>query len=112
MKDLKEVLGESTCLKRATACEIRDREGNTLSFESNRCNPPEGKCARVGMIQGKAEYPSQSSCNWEHAEIRAIKALPEGSKPYRAILYGHLFFCNNCEDALRRAGCEQLDIAS
>lgn len=41
----------------------------------------------------------------------AIQALQEGSKPFRAVLYGHTFFCDACELALRRVGVQVFEVS-
>lgn len=102
---------ESTCQKRITVCVIYDKEGNILVVESNRCEPEGGICERLKVVEEKKNY-SEKSCNWMHAEIRAVARLFEVNKPYRAVLYGHEFFCINCEKALREAGVEVFEVAS
>ena len=104
MKTFEEVTKESTCQKRITICEIINEEGFLLARESNRCDPEGGTCHRIGLVQTKENYDLNSHCNWTHAEIMTIRALPEGSKPYQAIIYGHQFFCDNCENELRKVG--------
>lgn len=109
MKSFEQASAESTCQKRITICEIYDVEGNLLSRESNRCNPTGGICHRLGVVQQKTNYDTGSACNWLHAEMNAIAHLKEG-KPYRAVIYGHTFFCNSCENALRSVGVKELEI--
>ena len=104
-KTLKYTASESTCQKRQTICDIYDEQGVLLSRESNRCNPTGGTCHRIGVVQQK----DTSSCNWVHAEINAIYKLPNKSKPYRALLYGHSFYCDACETALKKAGVVVLE---
>ena len=111
MRTLEEVKAESTCQKRVTICEIFDKEGNLLSRESNRCSPDGGICHRLEVNQGKDNYDVNSQCNWHHAEQRAVSLLPIGSNAYRSVLYGHSFYCDACESALRGSGVEILDIA-
>lgn len=106
IKSRKQAFEESTCQKRKTMCEIYDAAGNLLARESNRCDPKDGVCQRLGVVQKKDNYDVNSSCNWTHCEINAIAALPKDSKPYRAVLYGHDFYCDNCENALKAAGVQ------
>ena len=108
---LKEVKNESTCQKRITICEIYDESGILLSRQSNRCNPKDGICQRLGIIQNKENYDIESTCNWIHAEINAINNLPKQSLPYKSILYGHDFYCNNCEIKLIENGVKILEIS-
>jgi len=110
MKSMREVIAESTCQKRVTVCEIYNYLGKLLSRESNRCNPAGGSCHRLGVSQDKSNYDKDSECNWTHAEIMAINALPKNSFPYMAILMGHRFTCLNCEEALRNAGVKKIYI--
>ncbi len=111
MKTLEEAAAESTCQKRLVVCEIYDEYGKILAVESNRCSPTGGLCHRIGVVQTKADYDVTSACNWTHAEIMAIRALPRGSyTPHRAVIYGHSYPCDACESALRRVGVEIIDI--
>lgn len=108
---MRQVHHESTCQKRTTIVELYDQTGNLLSRESNRCNPTGGTCHRLGLVQTKEGYDIHSHCNWTHAEVNALAALPAGAIPYRALLYGHSFYCDNCEGQLRKAGVQVLDVA-
>lgn len=112
VKSMEEAQSESTCQKRKVVCEIYDRDGNILARESNRCNPEGGTCHRLETTNTKSDYPVSSECNWSHAEVQAIRALPLWSKPYRSVLYGHTFYCGACEESLRTAGVEVLEIAA
>lgn len=112
MKSFDTVKNESTCLKRQVVCELYDIDDNLLSRESNRCNPPDGICSRIGLKQPKNNYDVESTCNWTHAEIMALKALKSDAKPYRAMLTGHDFFCNECEKALIKAGVVEFQIVN
>jgi hypothetical protein len=111
MKSIQEVYKESTCQKRVTIVELYDVEGNLLSRESNRCSPEGGVCHRLEVTQSKDNYDIHSHCNWIHAEIMAIQSLPENSKPYRAVLFGHDFYCDACETALKKVGVGIFDIS-
>jgi hypothetical protein len=111
MNSFYKVMRESTCKKRVTICEIYDIDNNLLSRESNRCNPDNGVCARLGVIQSKENYDVHSHCNWTHAEINAIKSLPLDCKPHKIILYGHNFLCDNCEQELRKIGVVDFEIS-
>lgn len=111
IKSIDQATTESTCQKRITMVEIYDEQNNLLSRESNRCNPSGGTCHRIGVFNGKENYPADSHCNWTHAEIMAIKSLPENSKPYKAILYGHDFYCEPCETALKNVGVKIFEVA-
>lgn len=110
-KSLQVAASESTCAKRVTVCALYDGEGNLLAVESNRCSPPGRVCGRLDVANTKQDYPSTASCNWEHAERRALAALPAGSAPRQAVLHGHDFYCNECEAALVAAGVVNLTIA-
>ncbi len=110
VKSFNTAVEESTCQKRKVICEIYDDKGNLLARESNRCNPEGGICHRLGVVQDKTNYDTESSCNWVHAEINAINALPIGSKPKTAYLYGHTFFCSACEEKLKEVGVEDFNL--
>lgn len=109
MKTHEEVAKESTCQKRLTITEIYDDKGNLLARESNRCNPSGGTCHRLSLVQSKSEYDTESHCNWIHSEINAIKSLPKDCRPYKAICYGHTFFCDACEQELRNIGVVEFE---
>lgn len=100
----------STCQKRITVVELFAEDGRILSRGSNRCAPSGGVCHRLGVVQDKDNYDVINSCNWTHAEIITIEQLPEGSKPYRAVLFGHSFYCDACVSALRAVGVEVFEI--
>ena len=105
------VAQQSTCQKRVTLCVIYDRNGRVLAADSNRCAPPDGVCQRLGVVQQKENY-STESCNWEHAEARAVAYAMKyaRSAPHRAVLYGHDFICDACENALKSIGVVEFDI--
>lgn len=100
----------STCRKRVTVCAILDADNRVISMESNRCSPPGGVCVRVGVSGTQAAYPKDSTCQWDHAEQRAVLAVPAGSRPARAILYGHDFACDTCIAALASIGIHDLQV--
>jgi deoxycytidylate deaminase len=110
MKSIEQAKAESTCQKRVTVVQIIDEKGYIVACESNRCAPEGRTCHRMGVVQGKENYDTHSHCNWAHAEINAINALPEGAKPKKAILYGHDFYCQPCEDALRAVGVTEFKV--
>lgn len=109
VKTYTEAVQESTCRKRLVICEIYNEAGELLARESNRCDPEGGKCRRIGVVQGKQDYPYESECNWTHAEIMAIRALPPDATPKSAVIYGHEFACNSCQSALSAAGVEYVE---
>jgi hypothetical protein len=110
MKTTEQAIAESTCRKRVTLCVIYDARGTVLACESNRCAPPNGECTRMSVANGKADYPSTSTCNWSHAEQRAAQAVPVGSVPTVAVLYGHDFVCGDCEAALKAIGVTTINV--
>lgn len=115
VRDFREVAGESTCQKRVTVCTLLEplEHGWLLvACESNRCEPDGGTCHRLGTKDAQATYPADSQCNWTHAEIRAIAAIPPDTKPTRAVIFGHDFPCPSCEAALRAAGIERIEVDS
>jgi deoxycytidylate deaminase len=111
LKELFEAVAtESTCQKRPVVCILVSKEGRVVSSGANRCEPEGGLCARLNINQNKENYDTTSTCNWSHAEIQAIANLPEGYKPHFAILKGHQFFCQPCEDALKAVGVTEFEI--
>jgi deoxycytidylate deaminase len=111
MKTIHEVAAESTCQKRRVVCELLNDSGERLAIESNRCNPPDGTCVRIGIVSTREGYPVHSECNWTHAEIMALRAINRtAEKPFRAIIYGHNFPCSACELALQVAGVRHIEL--
>ena len=101
---------KSTCQKRVTVVALFDIDGKLLSVGSNRCTPEGGVCERLQTVNAKADYPV-ASCNWVHAEVIALGSLPPGAIPFEAVLWGHDFFCGECEKALRERGVEVLRVS-
>lgn len=101
---VQKAVADSTCQKRATVCVLLDKDDNVVAVESNRCSP-DGVCPRLTLITSKTNYPADT-CNSEHAEVRAMK-LAKGL-PKTAIIYGHTFFCDDCEGFLRGMGVANL----
>jgi deoxycytidylate deaminase len=110
MKTTAEAIKESTCQKRVVVCELYGADNVLLARESNRCSPEGGICHRLGLSQSKENYDKESSCNWTHAEINALNSLPQGATPYRAVIHGHSFFCDACQEALGKAGVKVFEI--
>lgn len=106
-----EAAKQSTCQKRVVVCSLYDQYGNLLACESNRCAPPGGKCTRLGVESQQRGYPAESTCNWEHAEARALRALPEGAQVHRLVLTGHTFICQSCSDLFEQAGMTNVVVA-
>lgn len=104
------VATESTCQKRAVVCILVSKEGRVVSSGANRCDPPDGVCSRLGLIQNKENYDTASTCNWSHSEVQALNNIPIGLKPYKAILKGHDFYCTPCENRLKAAGVVEFEI--
>lgn len=96
------------CLKRKVVCKLFDRAGNLISEGVNQCDPEGGKCARIGIKEGKENY-SGIGCNSTHAEEIAIQKL-DGKIPYKAILTGHDFYCDPCEQKLREKGVKEFAV--
>jgi deoxycytidylate deaminase len=111
LKELIEAVArESTCQKRPVVCVLISKEGKVVSSGANTCEPEGGICARLGVVQNKENYDTTSECGWTHAEVHAIKNLPERYKAHTAVLKGHEFFCQPCEDALKEIGVENFKI--
>lgn len=110
IKDFIAAINESTCDKRTIVCELYDKDNNLLVRESNRCYPDGGRCHRMNLTQTKENYDIKSNCNWTHAEIMAINALQPHDEPKKAIVYGHDFFCESCEYALKMAGVSVFEV--
>ena len=113
MKSIEQAISESTCHKRVTVCalyeEVYPHVYYALVCESNRCCPPNGVCARLGVSQQRDGYTG-TECGSKHAEEVALAALPEGAHPRYAIIYGHIWPCIPCEEKLRAAGVTKIDV--
>lgn len=107
---IKAVATESTCKKRPVVCILLSKDGRVVSSGANTCDPPNGFCTRLGMSQDKENYDITSTCNWSHSEIQAIANIPAGFKAYKAVLKGHDFFCQPCEDKLKEIGVEEFEV--
>lgn len=99
----------SNCQKRATACVLFDAENRPAGFGWNFCAPPVSGCARLKMSQSKAGYTG-TECETIHAEIMAIRSAHPKRPPVSAVLYGHDFICQQCEDALRNFGITEMRV--
>lgn len=108
--EIRAAAGESTCLKRVTVCVLLDDAQTVIACESNRCDPPNGICQRLARKDQQETYPVTSSCNWTHAEIRAIRSAPWDAVPSVARIYGHEWPCPTCEEALRNNGIERIEV--
>lgn len=97
------------CEKRTVICRLYDANGVLLSQGRNHCDPPGGKCQRLGLIEMEQGYRGKG-CGSVHAEVDAIAKLPEGTKPLNATLEGHDFACRDCLSALHRAGVVLLEV--
>jgi deoxycytidylate deaminase len=96
---------KSTCQKRSVVCILLDKDNELVAAESNRCSPDSFFCPRLSLTTTKANYPADT-CNSEHAEVRAMKVAKR--LPKTAIIFGHTFFCDDCEGFLRGMGVENL----
>ena len=97
------------CEKRTVICRLYDANGVLISRGHNQCDPPGGRCARLGYIEMEQGYKGKG-CNSIHAEIDAISKLPEGTQPLNAVLEGHDFACRDCLSALHKAGVVLLEV--
>ena len=96
------------CEKRTVQCWLFDDSGILIAYGRNQCAPV-GKCARLDITQSKHNYTGDE-CNSIHAEVAALDMLRPGDQPKIAIIQGHDFFCNACEDSLRQAGVERFEV--
>lgn len=105
LDDLTDVMAsvKSTCLKREVTCIMTDKDNNIVSVEKNQCSPPNGVCPRLNLVTCKENYPP-NHCNSEHAEVRALKFAKR--MPTKAYLFGHKFYCDECEQLLKGFGIE------
>jgi deoxycytidylate deaminase len=109
---ISQAAGASTCQKRVVVCALYGASRQLLAIESNRCSPPNGVCCRLATANKEGDYPSNSECNWEHAEKRAIDSLLEDVRPTMAVIYGHDFACPDCQELLRSRGVRTTEIGA
>lgn len=106
MNTITQAASQSTCEKRVTVCVLLDANDTVLACESNQCQTP---CQRLSQVTSKSSYPT-ATCDTDHAELRALRALKPGDRPVRSVLYGHAFYCESCEQALRACGVGTLEL--
>ncbi len=97
------------CKKRRVYCFIYNKEGSRLAAGYNQCFPPFGECKRMNINQDQDNYTGYE-CNSIHAEVVAMSLLSKDSKPYKAVLIGHDFYCKDCEAELKKIGVKILEI--
>lgn len=98
------------CQKRVIVCVLYDADDRVVSIGTNRCNPPESGCPRLGIAYlDKSNYP-QPTCNTIHAEVDALSKLPANETAVRAVVYGHEFVCSSCEEILKEYGITNIKI--
>ena len=87
------------CLKQQTRCVIVRADGR--SYEATNQCAVDGleKCPRV--VAGCKTGAGYELCGSTHAEANAAKLAAESAHiPGTAYLYGHTYFCKECQEAL------------
>lgn len=98
------------CLKQQTRCVI-EREDGRVYEATNSCDVSGDVCPRVSA--GSKTGEDYHLCQSRHAEANCA-ALAEESRdvPGKATLYGHTYFCKDCQDALRAANVNIFEVAT
>lgn len=88
------------CLKQKTRCIIVRDNGLVVADETNACTEVGGltECPRVTACCETGE--GYHLCGSVHAEARAAMSAGHSTIPGTAYLYGHTWFCKDCQDAL------------
>lgn len=99
------------CQKRQVTCLLFDKEDRLLAVGRNECFPSGERCKSMVIGQTRSDYVNY--CNSVHAEENALKNLsPIGNAPYRALLFGHTFYCDDCRIKLQNVGVVQFGIST
>ena len=98
-----------TCAKKTVVCKIIGARGETY-IGTNDCDNPQPVCPRApGEDYTKCETVCQQR---GHAEIQALRAAGDDARAGIAILEGHTYFCQHCQEALFDAGISLIGVRS
>lgn len=94
------------CAKQRVRCEIYCLDGSII-YGENYCGQPQETCPREA---GEGYEKCKSICQQVgHAEQVAVKnAMGKDCTGAMAVLYGHTYFCMDCQHALFDAGVTYL----
>lgn len=91
-----------SCLKQLTRCVIIRANGKR--YESTNMCAVNGLSVCPRVTAGCKTGEGYELCGSEHAEARtAALAMESADVPGEAYLFGHTWFCKDCQDALSAA---------
>lgn len=98
-----------TCAKARVFLTLINPDGRTWTGE-NWCQTPQAVCPR---LPGEGYEKCKTICNQVgHAEIDALRLAGEGAKESTAILRGHTYACQSCQEAMFAAGVKLFGVAA
>jgi deoxycytidylate deaminase len=96
-------LNKKRCAKQTTVAIIENNGEYWLG--TNSCKKPQVECPRGNMPSGEGYVLCEVKCEQEgHAEIMALKAAGKKAAGGTLFLMGHVYICDNCRNALNKAG--------
>lgn len=96
------------CAKKMVKCVIVPTRGGEAVVGENWCANPQTECPRE---EGEGYEKCKTICGqMYHAEEDAIRLAGANAVGARAYLYGHTYYCRNCQEALFAAGVESLHV--
>lgn len=101
-----------TCAKVTVTCTVTSYSGRVIGIGTNACANPQPSCPRK---RGEGYEKCTSICDQQgHAEVQALKDMVTrnvlGLKPYMAVVVGHTYACQHCQEALFGAGLSWLKV--
>lgn len=101
-----------TCAKATVTCTIHSSSGRLIGEGSNACANPQSRCPRQ---RGEGYEKCTSICDQQgHAELQALADMKTRNVlsllPKFAIIKGHTYACQHCQEALFSAGVEWLKV--
>jgi deoxycytidylate deaminase len=105
--------GPGRCAKVTTTCLIVLPDGGPIFMGQNMCDSPQEECPRGNMPTGTGYDLCDSVCKQRgHAEKMAIKAAGNYGSLSGATLYlhGHYYICDDCQEAIDKAGIKKIVI--
>lgn len=97
---MKEIKSKCTCYNHFVVCVLFDRKGSVISRETRRCKPEAPYCHET------------DECNVIPAEVMALYAVPQGCKPYKALIAGKNEIRSREKEYLHESGVVEIKIIS
>jgi hypothetical protein len=95
------------CAKARVFCDLVLLDGTVVTGE-NWCANPQQKCPR---LPGEDYEKCATVCKQEgHAEVVAVRLAADKAKGAAAVLRGHTYACQKCQETLFGAGVATLSV--